>query len=241
MNATAVSLAFWFAVSGVSQAPVGELVFAPPRIRQPDRVEPYLPREGDFVFYDDRSAVWTPLFAMAGTGPPLHMGMVVRKKDGRFAVLEAGPDDTVWVKLLDLGPRLEQFERDFPKGAITIRRCKRTLTAEQSAALTKFAHAQDGKRYAVLRLLAQGTSIRARGPLEPYLAKTDLERDAWMCSELAVACAAVAGLLDGKQIHANATYPRDLVDNQRHDLGAVWDDAAAWKGKSEREKEKNRK
>jgi hypothetical protein len=128
-----------------------------------------------------------------------------------------------------LAPRLKQFHDDFPKGTITIRRSKINLTRERSAALTKFAHAQNGKRYAVLRLLAQGTSLRARGPLEPLLAKTDLTRDSWMCSELSVACAAVAGLLDGNQIHANATYPRDLVDNQRHDLGSVWQDAALWR------------
>jgi hypothetical protein len=181
------------------------------------------------VFYDDRSAVWTPLFALAGSGPPLHMGQVVRKHDGTFAVLEAGPDDSVWVRLLDLGPRLQQFHDDFPKGTITIRRCKRPLSAAQSAALTRFAHAQDGKRYAVLRLLAQGTSMRARGPLEPLLAKTDLERDAWMCSELSVAGACAAGLLDARQIHANTVYPRDLVDNERHDLGALWDDIAVWR------------
>jgi hypothetical protein len=209
--------------------PVGELLIPAPRLREPARSEPYLPSEGDFIFYDDRSVVWTPLFAMAGTGPPLHMGMVVRKTDGGLAVLEAGPDDSVWVKLLDLGPRLKQFHGDFPKGVLSIRRCKVPLTREKSTALTKFAQAQNGKRYAVLRLLAQGTSLRARGPLEPLLAKTDLERDSWMCSELSVACGSVAGLLDGNQIRANATYPRDLVDYERHDLGAVWEDAAVWR------------
>src|SRR5438552_18167468 len=63
---------------------------------------PYEPREGDLIFYDDHSKVWTALFALAGTGPPLHMGMVVRKTNGALAVLEAGPDDTVRVDLRDL-------------------------------------------------------------------------------------------------------------------------------------------
>lgn len=219
----------WSVLLSFGNLPTGELLVTAERMRAPARIEPYMPREGDMVFFDDRSVVWTPLFKFAGTGPPLHMGTVVRKNNGTLAVLEAGPDDTVWVKLLDLGPRLEQFHRDFPKGVILIRRCKTLLTHKQSAALSRFAHAQDGKRYAVLRLLAQGTSIRARGPLEPLLAKTDLERDSWICSELSVACGAVAGLLNGKQIHANATYPRDLVDNAQHDLGAVWENAAQWK------------
>ena len=229
MQAAAASFALWISLLGADSVPIGELVVPAARLREPARAEPYVPREGDLVFYDDRSVVWTPLFAMAGTGPPLHMGMVVRKTDGGLAILEAGPDDSVWVKLLDLGPRLKQFHDDFPKGDITIRRCKAPLSREKSAALTKFANAQNGKRYAVLRLLAQGTSLRARGPLEPLLGKTDLERDSWMCSELSVACGSVAGLLDGNLIRANATYPRDLVDSERHDLGAVWEDAAAWR------------
>jgi hypothetical protein len=229
MHIPATSFALWLSLLSADCIPVGELSLAKAPPREPGRVVPYWPREGDFVFYDDRSVVWTPLFALAGTGPPLHMGMVVRKTDGGLAVLEAGPDDSVWVKLLDLGPRLRQFHSDFPKGDITIRRCKVRLKPAQSAALTKFAQAQNGKRYAVLRLLAQGTSMRARGALEPLLAKTDLERDSWMCSELSVGCGSVAGLLDGNKIRANATYPRDLVDNERHDLAAVWENAAVWR------------
>src|SRR5215211_3999916 len=67
-----------------------------------NKVVAYTPREGDLVFFDDRSLIWTVLFAWAGTGPPLHMGIVVKKADGSLAVLEAGPDDTVWVTLQDL-------------------------------------------------------------------------------------------------------------------------------------------
>jgi hypothetical protein len=189
---------------------------------------PYEPREGDLIFYDDRNPTWTALFALAGTGPPLHMGIVVKKPDGSMSVLEAGPDDTLWVRMLDLAPRLRQFHRDF-RGTIAIRRCKVALGRRQSAALTKFALAQEGKRYAALRLLAQGTPLRARGPLGPLLARTRLDRDSWICSELAVAAGTVAGLFDPQDVQANATYPRDLVDNRRHDLRRVWEDAVVWR------------
>jgi hypothetical protein len=192
------------------------------------KAAPYVPSEGDLIFYDDHNPTWNALFQLAGTGPPLHMGIVVKRSDGSLAVLEAGPDDTVWVKLLPLFPRLHQFRADF-KGEITIRRCKVHLDREKSAALTKFAEAQEGKRYAVLRLVAQGTWLRARGPLEPWTAATRLDRDAWFCSELAVAAGSVAGLIDGKKVRANATYPRDLVDNRRHDLRATWEEAAEWR------------
>jgi hypothetical protein len=192
------------------------------------KVLPYTPGEGDLIFYDDKNRTWTALFALAGTGPPLHMGIVVKKRDGKLAVLEAGPDDRLWVELLDLPGRLGQFHKDFPGGTITIRRCKKTLSPKQSAALTRFALAQKGKRYAALRLLIQGTPFRARGVMAPLLAKTYKDRDAWICSELAVAAGSIAGLFDPAVVKGNATYPRDLVDNRRYKLSAGWHDAAVW-------------
>jgi hypothetical protein len=222
-------LSAWLLAPGGASRPEGFLHPLPAATQGEMReCAPYVPREGDLIFYDDRSQVWTALFALAGTGPPLHMGIVVKQPDGTPAILEAGPDDTVWVKLLDAGPRLRQFHRDFA-GMVTVRRCKVALSSEKSAALTRFARAQEGKRYAVLRLLLQGTPLRARGPLAPLLARTDLDRQAWICSELAVAAGTVAGLFDPCLVPANATYPRDLVDNCRHDLGAIWEDAAEWR------------
>jgi hypothetical protein len=193
-----------------------------------EKVIPYAPREGDLVFYDDHHLGWMILFAYAGTGPPLHMGIVVKKSDGTLAILEAGPDDTIRVALLDLDKRLPQFNADF-KGTISIRRCKKALTKAQSQELTKFAEAQDGKRYAIGRLLLQGTSFRSRGPVrELILGKTYLDRDSWICSELAVAAGTVVKLFDPKVVFANVAYPRDLVDNDRYDLRENWHDAAVW-------------
>ena len=206
----------------------GFLKIEPKTAKAKPQFIPYAPREGDLIFYDDRNLGWTLLFAYAGTGAPLHMGIVVKKMDGSFAILEAGPDDTINVAVLDLAKRLPQFHNDFD-GGVTIRRSKKELTKEQSAALTRFALAQDGKRYAIGRLLLQGTSMRSRGPVrELVLGKTYLDRDSWICSELSVAACVVAKLLDRDAIHANATYPRDLVDNERHDLSTGWHDAAVW-------------
>jgi hypothetical protein len=187
----------------------------------------YQPREGDLVFLDDHNLIWTLLFLWAGTGPPLHMGIVVKNEGGDFALLEAGPDDTVWVTLQDLGARLRQFERDY-KGTISIRHCKKELPPDRSKALTKFARLQDGKPYAVLRLLLQGTPLRSRGPIrEIFLAETRLDRWGWICSELAVAAGTVAGLFPDT-VKANVTYPLDLVNNRRHDLSQTWGNAEIW-------------
>ncbi len=217
-------------LSGAATSPEGYLLVRPPGLGGAllEKAVAYVPREGDLIFYDDHNRAWTALFALAGTGPPLHVGIVVKDRDGALVVLEAGPDDTLWVELLDVGPRLRQFDRDY-RGTVTVRRCKRALTREQSAALTKFALAQKGKRYAALRLLQQGTLLRARGPLEPMLAKTHLDRASWICSELTVAAGTVVGLFDPKVVRSNVTYPRDLVDDRKHALGDVWEGPAEWR------------
>src|SRR5437899_10373331 len=160
MTSALIALVFTAAVS----QPAGEkedrgyLAQAAPKAEK-NSLEPYAPKEGDLIFYDDHNLFWTALFLWAGTGPPLHVGIVVKKDDGTLAVLEAGPDDTIWVNIQDVGPRLRQFHKDYG-GTISIRRCKQDLTPEKSETLTKFAKAQDGKRYAIVRLLLQGTRFR---------------------------------------------------------------------------------
>jgi hypothetical protein len=211
---------------GVKEGPSAGYLL--PADGNPVEAPAYEPREGDLIFFDDHSPMWTVLFAHAGTGPPLHVGIVVKRYNGSLAVLEAGPDDSVVVTLQAVAPRLRQFHRDF-QGTITIRRCKRELSPARSKALTYFAEAQEGKQYAVLRMLLQGTPFRCRGPVrERFLAHTYLDRWSWFCSELVVAAGTVAGLFPDK-VKANVTYPLDLVNNRRHDLGATWEDAETWR------------
>ncbi len=193
-----------------------------------EQAQAYLPREGDLVFFDDHNPIWNILFAWAGTGPPLHVGIVVKRYNGSLAILEAGPDDSIWVTIKPVASRLQQFHEQF-QGTITIRRCKKELTAEQSKALTKFAEAQEGKQYAVLRLLVQGTPFRSRGPIrEMFLAHTSLDRWSWFCSELVVAAGTVAELFPST-VKANVTYPLDIANNRRHDLSAIWHGAETWR------------
>ncbi len=191
------------------------------------QAQPYEAREGDLIFFDDHSPIWTVLFLWAGTGPPLHTGIVVKRYNGSLAILEAGPDDSIWVTIQTVADRLHQFDNDF-HGTITIRCCQKQLSREQSKALTYFAEAQEGKQYAVLRLLLQGTPFRSRGPIrELVLGQTSLDRWSWICSELVVAAGTVAELFPST-VKANVTYPLDLVTNKRHDLSRVWQDAQTW-------------
>jgi hypothetical protein len=192
------------------------------------QIERYVPHEGDLILFDDHNPTWRFLYHMAGTDLPDHSGIVFTLPDGRPAFLESAPDDGklagLYVRLLLAQPRLHQFQ-----GTIYIRRVRHPLSAERSARLTQFALAQEGKRYAVGRMLLQGTPFRCRTGLRAKLfARTSLDRWSWFCSELVIAAGTAAGLFDPHVHHANAMYPRDLLYDDHYDLSATWLPAAVW-------------
>jgi hypothetical protein len=191
-------------------------------------VEAYTPREGDMVFFDDHSTMWKVLYKMAGTDMPDHTGIVVTLPDGRPALLEAGPDDGrlagPYIRLVEATARISTYP-----GTLWVRRLKTPLTKEQSARLTEFALAQEGKRYAVCRLLLQGTPFRCRGPVRDKLfGGTDLNRCSYLCAELVVAAGTSIGLFDPKIHHANSIYPHDIFDDKTYDLSKTWYPAGLW-------------
>ena len=186
--------------------------------------EPYHPREGDLVFFDDHSVKWGLLYKLVGSDAPYHVALVIKKPDGSPATIEAGPNDTLKCRVMELAPRLYDWE-----STLLIRRCKKTLTAEQSAALTKWSMEQNDKRYALGRLLLQATPIRARGPIrESLFGATRTDRSSYLCAEMAVAGGAVAGIFDPRLHKGNTIYPRDIIFNDVNDLSALYDDPAIW-------------
>jgi hypothetical protein len=188
----------------------------------------YVPQEGDIVLYDDHNPTWIKLYHMVGSDMPDHSGIVFRLPDGRPALLESAPDDGklagMYVRILHALPRLHQFQ-----GTIYIRQLKVPLSPEQSEKLTEFALAQEGKRYALGRMLLQATPFRCRsGWRARFFGKTDLNRSAWLCSELVVAAGTAAGLFDPHVHHANRIYPRDLIYDDHYDLSQTWHEARVW-------------
>jgi hypothetical protein len=187
-------------------------------------VQPYEPHEGDLVFFDDQSKFWEFLYWIGHTAPPFHVGIVIKMPDGSLAILESGPDDTLHVYILEAARRLHTFE-----GVIQVRRNKVPLTEEQSCTLTRFALAQEGKRYAVWRLLLQGTPIKTRGgPWRRSLAKTYFDRRRWLCCEIVVSAAELVGLMDPNVIKGTNTYPLDILDDHMYKLSPTFDEAAYW-------------
>ena len=135
------------------------------------------------------------------------------------------------VFIFDLEPRFHKFD-----GTILVRRVRRPLTEEQSRHLTDFALAQEGKPYAIGRLIVHGLTQRAHCAIRAdFLGRTVVDRDRWICSELVVASAVAAGVLNGEDYPANVMYPRDLAYDERFDLSPFYEPAALWYPRAELE------
>ena len=137
--------------------------------------------------------------------------------------------------MLEPLPHLFSYEGD---GRVWVRRRAVPLTPEQSARLTEFALAADGRQFSVGKLALQLTPFRARGPVRTaFVGKPrGLDKSAYFCSELIVEACAYAGLIDPCTARPSATYPRDLfMDhslnpflNRNFKLAPCWDPPARW-------------
>ncbi|MBI3823393.1 MAG: hypothetical protein HY289_12050 [Planctomycetes bacterium] len=186
----------------------------------------YQPHPGDIVLYDDFNKLHHLVFKIANTAGPLHVAIVVARPDGSPALLDlTGPKVvTAKVQIIDVDKRFGAFTGD-----ILIRRLREPLTLEQSRDLTAFAQAQEGKSFALPRVLLQGTPFCPRTGLRKALfGHTYLDRKRWFCSELVVAACANVHLVDGKKCCANATYPRDLAFDETLDLSAIYLSPIRW-------------
>jgi hypothetical protein len=217
--------------------PVGSFLYQPAFcidhvLRGP--AEAYLPQPGDIVLRLDGSVFWRVTHYLALAFDPNGSGIVVARPDGSQAVLEAGPNDTMWVRTLDLLPHLKEYA---DAGRVWIRRRRVPLTPEQSCRLTEFAAFADGKRFALHRLGVQLTPFRTRGLLRTrFVGKPRCHREYYFCSELVTEACVAAGLLDPERTRPSATYPRDLFYGRslnpfldKHlDVNAGWFPPARW-------------
>jgi hypothetical protein len=194
---------------------------------------PYLPQPGDIFLCTGRE-MWAKLgHWAAGTGAPQHSGILFALPDGRPALLEGGPNNTLHCRVLDLVSQLQGYavhER------VWIRRRRVPLTEEQSAALTAFALAADGKRFALWRMFGQLTPFRSRGPLRTeFVGGPHGDRCSYFCSELVTEACVAAALIDACTARPAAMYPRDLFFGRsrnpfldKHLDLSEWDPPARW-------------
>jgi hypothetical protein len=192
------------------------------------QVEPYCPQPGDILLYNYSCKMYALALWWVGTDAPSHAAIVFARPDGTPAILEVGPHSTFHMFtatcIVDVLPRLSGYP-----GCIMVRRPLCPLTPEQSAELTQFALAQNGKKFATGRLLLQATPFKCRSGLRHALfARTCLDRKRWICSENVVAAATVAGLMDPKVHFANCMYPRDLAYDEHYDLSGTYAVPVLW-------------
>jgi hypothetical protein len=202
-------------------------------LRAPTR--PYTPQPGDIVMSADGSIFWLLMHNLAGTSHPTHSMIVFAMPDGRMGILEAGPHDTTKCRILDALPHMLSYENE---GRVWVRRRACPLTPEQSAKLTEFALAIDGRRFALERLTRQLTVFRARGPIRTAFMgqPRGIDRFSYFCSDLVVEACVYSGLMDARTARPGATYPRDLfMDhspnlylNKHLKLAPAWDPPARW-------------
>jgi hypothetical protein len=175
-----------------------------------------LPQPGDLMLYTEEKTFWTVTHALALAFKPHGSGVVVARPDGSLGILEAGPNDTLVVGILDMLPHLREYA---DQGPVWIRKRRTPLTRDESAALTAFALRQEGKPFALIRMGGQLTLLRSRGPLRTYfLGRPQGERDSYFCSELVTETLVAVGLIDPQTARPAATYPRDLFFDRSYNL-----------------------
>jgi hypothetical protein len=194
----------------------------------------YVPQPGDVMLATDKNLFWKITHDLALAFEPHNSAIVVARRDGRLALLEAGPSDTIWIGLSDMLPHLKVYA---DKGPVWIRKHKTPLTAEQSACLTDFAERQCGKRFALGRLGVQLTPFRDRGPFRTaFMGKPHGDRRSYYCSELVLEACVAAGIVDRETTRPSATYPHDLFFERSHNryinqhmpLSCDWEAPARW-------------
>ena len=232
-----------FSVIGLGSNPCGDPV---KKIKQPYLYEPayaiddvlrgkpqlYKPQAGDFVFFYEDNDFWHVMYKVAFTGPPYHVAVVVLMPNGEYRLLESGPNDTFHVRLCPMGCRLQRWH-----GSVYIRRRVQPLTAHESNQLTEYAIRQNGKRYAIVRLGAQITPLRSRGPLRSFfLGHSCPDSSSFLCAECVIEASIYAGLFKKEDCRPCATYPEDmfydhsrnLFLNKHFKLAPNWDPPQRW-------------
>lgn len=126
----------------------------------------YEPEPGDIMLATDGSLFWLIMHNLALTSHPTHSGILFRRSDGTMAILEGGPHDTLYCRTMDALPHLDSYAAE---GRVWVRRRANPLTKEQSAELTAWAEAQDGKLFAIQRLGWQLCPLRTAACLPALL------------------------------------------------------------------------
>jgi hypothetical protein len=176
-------------------------------------LELYIPQPGDIFLASDK-ALWSRVGHCLVGGPGVHhSGVIFALPGGGFGLIEAGPFNKADIRVVDPWSHMATYMASGER--VWVRRRRVPLTPEQSARLTAFALAQNGKPFAITRMLRQVTPFRTRGPIRIYfMGRPQGSRDRFFCSELAIETCVAAGLLDPETARPSATYPREIFSGR---------------------------
>jgi hypothetical protein len=187
-------------------------------LRPPAR--PYVPQPGDILLATDERMFARVAHLVVHSGAPHHSGIVFALPDGRPALLEGGPDNSWYIRLLDLTHQLEFYSS---RKRVWIRPRALPLTPEQSGRLTAFALAAADRQFAEAWMVLQGNPVtRAKGPVRTRLAGRPVAADfdpsdpeagmrkRYYCSELVTEACVAACLLPPDTTRPSSMYPREL-------------------------------
>jgi hypothetical protein len=214
-------------VYGYTYAPARDLDLA---CRYPARR--YDPQPGDVILMSDTNVLWSAMYALALTGAPGHIGLVVTLPDGRLGMYEAGFNESFWTRASPLDYRINHYP-----GKVWVRRLRMPLTPWQNARLTEFVCRTDNTRYNIHLAKLQITPFSGRGLLRTRaFGRPRGPAGRMICSQAILEALVYAGAIDEETTRPAATYPRDLFFdrslnpyiNRHPPLAAKWDEPALW-------------
>ncbi len=119
-------------------------------------LEPYVPQPGDIFLSSDQRLWFRWGHLIAGANGVHHSGIVFARPDGELGLIEAGPFNKTRVEVMNPYDHMAAHAAVGDRVWVRRRRCP--LTPEQSARLTAFACAQEGKPF------ARGAVVRTVDP-----------------------------------------------------------------------------
>lgn len=195
----------------------------------------YVPQPGDIFLATDQS-FWMRIGHQLANGRGVHhSGIVFAKPDGSLALLEAGPFNELVIRAMV--PYVHMSNHVNAGDKVWIRRRIVPLTPCESARLTALASIQDGKPFALARMVGFITPFTRRGPIRTaFVGKVHGDRKKFFCAELVTECLVAAGLIEGATARPSAMVPRDLFFGgsgngyiDRHlTINAGWYPPARW-------------
>jgi len=200
-----------------------------------DQWSAYEVREGDIVFFQNKSRVWQATFAAFGSPGPTHVGIVIRMDNGELGLLQAAdpqlklkpasnhpgykPGRVCW------SPDVVGFLREY-EGRICVRPLRGPLHPITSQRLTEWAKRQVGKPYGLDKVIGPPLGLPIQvlhlgGPAQ-------VDGHFWFCSELVSSALVVTGHLSQWHVRPSRVDPEDLFSDRLLNLNPAWEPPLLW-------------